>query len=137
MRHKSFLMLKSFLKYASILLLFVAGCAQRIDIDKRFDRNAPFTVLVSNTLNKETDSYEINSNTSEHAKFINWLKGNQDGWQKSPASYAGNIMVKQKDFTLLGLRNKGVMISFPGNAGKHLQYTKDCDKEELEFLRRK
>ena len=129
-------MLKSFLRFASILVLFVAGCTQRIDIDKRFDQTAPFTVLVRDSLNTSTVSYQLNSNTSKYAILINWLKNNRDGWQKSPASYIGDIMVKQKNFTLLRLRNNGVMVSFPDDEGQHSQFTKDCDKEELAFLGR-
>jgi hypothetical protein len=127
---------KPFFKYSPILLLLVA-CTQRIDINEHFDKSAPFTVFISDDINKNTTPYEVDSNSLEHARFINWIEDNQDGWQKAPASYVGDIMVKQKDFTLLRLRNKGVMVSFQGGAGRHLQYTKDCDKEELEFLKHK
>ena len=125
---------KSMLKYSIVLLLLVS-CTQGIELNNHFDKSAPITVLVSDTVNKKTAPYEVDPNASAHARFINWIEENQDGSRKSPASYIGDIMVKQKDFTLLRLRNKGVMISFSDGAGKPLQYTKDCDKEELEFLK--
>jgi len=128
-------MLNSLLRFAPILLLLVYGCVQRIDVNKYFDRTAPFSVSVTDTLKKETTTYVVNPNTSKYTRFTNWLESNQDGWQKSPASYIGDIMVKQKGFTLLRLRSRGVMVSFPDNSVKSLQYTKNCDKEDLDFLR--
>ena len=128
-------MLNSLLRFASILLLLVSGCVQRIDVNKYFDRTASFSVSVTDTLKKETTTYVLNPNASKYTRFTNWLESNQDGWQKSPASYIGDIMVKQKGFTLLRLRSRGVMISFPDNSMNSLQYTNNCDKEDFDFLR--
>ena len=129
-------MVKSLLKYNLALILFLmVGCTQRIDINKHFDKTASFTVLIGDTINKNTASFEVNASSPEHARLVSWLENNQKGWQTAAASYVGDIMVKQNKFALLRLRNKGVMISFPDEEGKHLQYTKDCDRNELEFLK--
>jgi hypothetical protein len=131
-------MVKSLFRYNLALISFLmVGCTQRIDINKHFDKTASFTVLISDTTNKNTASFEVNASSPEHNRLINWLDSNQDGWQKAAASYAGDIMIKQDKFALLRLRNKGVMISFPDKEGDHLQYTKDCDRNELEFLKQR
>lgn len=129
-------MVKSLLRYNLALVLFLmVGCIQRIDINRHFDKTASFTVLISDTTNKNTTSFEVNASSPEHARLVNWLEHNQNSWQKAAASYVGDILIKQNKFALLRLRNKGVMISFPDKQGKHLQYTKDCGRNELEFLK--
>jgi hypothetical protein len=129
-------MVKSLLRNnLSLLLFLIVGCTQRIDINNHFDKTASFTVLISDTTNKNTASFEVTTSSPKHARIVNWLKDNQNGWQTAAASYVGDIMIKQNKFALLRLKNKGVMISFSDKEGKHLQYTKECDKEELEFLK--
>lgn len=129
-------MVNSLLRYNLALLLFsIFGCTQRIDINKHFDKTASFTVIINDTLNKNTASFEVNESAPEHTRLVHWLENNPKGWQTAAASYIGDIMVKQNEFTLLRLRSKGAMISFPNKDGKYLQYTKDCDRTDFEFLK--
>ncbi len=92
--------------------------------------------MVTDAKNNESVSYKIDTNSLEHAKFINWIDRNPDGWQNTPASYVGDVVVKQKNFTLIRLSKEGVMVSFKDDAGNPKQYTKDSDRKELEFLQR-
>jgi hypothetical protein len=68
-------------------------------------------------------------------KLTAFAKNNTHDWKETPASYIGDINIRQENFNLLRIKN-GVVLSYKDKQGKHRQLVKSISGVGLEFLKK-
>jgi hypothetical protein len=115
------------------------SCQTDLDINSVIDQKTPFTLTIrtvdTTTGLSSTESEVIKVHSAKWNMFVDFAKSNMNGWKSSPASYIGDIFVSQGDFRMIYSQGwNGVVIAFTDKEGNSKQYTKEIDKEELDFL---
>ena len=120
-----------------ILAFFWTSCGSQIQMTDHIDLNKPLTLTI-NTLDKQTGltvmkRSELLPESDKYKKFIDWCRGNDDGWSPSFDSYNAKASVTQNGFRFLLISN-GVVIGFTDKEGNPKQFTKTTDTDNLAFL---
>lgn len=121
-----------------VCLLFVS-CSQRININEYIDESEPMELVIKtkgNAIGQQLIRREvIQVNSPKQRMILDWTNRNSKNWHTSPASYSLNVLVGQGNFRLLyNIGSDFVVIAFNNSSNQVMQYIKDIEKGELDFL---
>lgn len=121
----------------TILLTFLISCGQEINPDEILKKETELKLTIHSKANNASDNLTTSTifvNSEVIIKMKDWLTRNPDGWQNSIASWATpDISVTGKNFRMLIFENV-IVIGFTDKTGKEIQYTKQIEKKEFDFL---
>ena len=94
-------------------------------------RYIPHPITQQNSFHTET----LQKHSSKWEKLQQFLEQHEKGWQKSPASFIGDIYIVQADVRLVyALGKHTLVLNFKDEKGKLQQYVKVIEAGELDFL---
>lgn len=126
--------------FSAIMGMFVIACNSDVETLKHINREEPFSLHYSPAGTSsilDLKNIDIPSGSEKHRKLMAWFEANVEDWQRQSnvASYNIEVMVYQKDLTLLYWpTSKSVVLSLRGDGGETKAYSKDLKPNELDFL---
>lgn len=124
------------------IIIFLSSCRTILETEKIINKKSSFLVTAKVVDNEtglcknQTEVLKVGS--SKWKKLFDFITHNDKGWITTPASYIGDICVKQGNFTLIYILNsKIIVISFIDKEGNSRQYLKSIEVDELNFLFKK
>ncbi|MGJ8685066.1 MAG: hypothetical protein ACSHWW_10610 [Nonlabens sp.] len=122
-----------------IFITNLSSCSSEIEFDKIVDSESSFilTKYNENRLDSqgvfEIDTLKVGS--KKHEKLLKFLMNNSKKWNKSHASFIGDISIRQGKMNLTRIKN-GLVLNFTDKKNESNQLTKTIDTRELEFLKK-
>jgi hypothetical protein len=130
---------KFHITFLGLVFLLFLSCSQRININEYIDESEPMELVVKtngNSMGQQLIRRElIQVNSLQQRMILDWTNGNSTNWHTTPASYSLNVFVGQGNFRLLyNIGSDFVIIGFNNKSNQTMQYIKNIEKGELDFL---
>ena len=131
--------LKSFILKFSFLLFFtfLVSCSNTVNFDNIIAKDQAFTTTIIIKTNRsmlgDKTIVQVEPDSKDYIKFLEWLNHNSSGWNKSIASFEKQNVITQNDFELFYM-GYFVSISYKDAEGKSHHLNKTVEIGSLDFL---
>lgn len=121
----------------TIVAFLLTACKNDIDFSELIDKDSPLIISIyfqdKRTFEGEERQFEVLPGTEDYEAFIEWVKGNEQGWNTTYAVYEPRGMISQDNFEL-NYMGYFVVLKYKDQKGKSHRYNKVVGESSLDFL---